>query len=536
MTKSIARMRGFVGLPNGGPPLEATPPLAWHINRLQVDEDGQPLMEGLFSNYNDDIVLETDSNTILGRYDPARGPVQSLEIGDGLRVEDGVLIGEGGGEKGDPGPVGPVGPQGPVGPAGASTSRFFYRKDNGTTSADPGDGRFRYNHGTQSLATKLFVDNVTQDNFDTTTMFKLATFEDDFIIQDRNDATVYQQWQLTGPAVTRVGYFEVPVQYVTGTGTAFSSNQDVAILLRVRGQPGPVGPQGPVGPAGPFGPSGPQGIQGQMGPQGPLGLQGAKGDKGDTGSQGNVGPQGLKGDTGPQGAASTVPGPTGPQGEIGLTGPQGAQGIKGDKGIPGAATTEIGDSPPDGPVDGNLWWCSSNGQMFIWFDDGTSAQWVSATTKGATGSTGSTGPQGPLGPQGPQGIQGIPGDITQAVADTRYVNKITGDTMTGPLRINKDADSTIYFGPGDSWFFWNAVNSTFEINRSLAPNVTGTLNLGSAAARFGTIYTSDLDLNNGVGDWTIVEGEDDLFLYNNKRKKVYKFALIEVDSAPPKKG
>jgi hypothetical protein len=45
------------------------------------------------------------------------------------------------------------------------------------------------------------------------------------------------------------------------------------------------------------------------------------------------------------------------------------------------------------------------------------------------------------------------------------------------------------------------------------------------------VFTSDLDLNNGIGDWTIVEGEDDLFLYNNKKGRVYKFALIEVDPA-----
>jgi hypothetical protein len=50
------------------------------------------------------------------------------------------------------------------------------------------------------------------------------------------------------------------------------------------------------------------------------------------------------------------------------------------------------------------------------------------------------------------------------------------------------------------------------------------------------IYTSDLNLNNGVGNYTVVEGEEDLFLYNNKSGKVFKFALIEVDpsEATPK--
>jgi hypothetical protein len=70
------------------------------------------------------------------------------------------------------------------------------------------------------------------------------------------------------------------------------------------------------------------------------------------------------------------------------------------------------------------------------------------------------------------------------------------------------------------------------------PGANGTQDLGSTSLRWGTVYTSDLSLNNGIGDWTIVEGEDDLFLYNNKKGKVYKFALTEVDPnvATPKKS
>lgn len=65
----------------------------------------------------------------------------------------------------------------------------------------------------------------------------------------------------------------------------------------------------------------------------------------------------------------------------------------------------------------------------------------------------------------------------------------------------------------------------------ILPSVTNTYDLGSATLRWRTIYTSDLSLNNGVGDWTIVEGEDDLFLYNNRKSTVYKIALIEIDPA-----
>lgn len=89
-----------------------------------------------------------------------------------------------------------------------------------------------------------------------------------------------------------------------------------------------------------------------------------------------------------------------------------------------------------------------------------------------------------------------------------------------------------------------AAASLLQLNRvgtavfgaSVNPSVTNTHDLGTAALRWRTIFTQDLELSNGIGDYTIVEGEDDLFIYNNKKKKVYKFALIEVNpaDAPPK--
>ena len=85
---------------------------------------------------------------------------------------------------------------------------------------------------------------------------------------------------------------------------------------------------------------------------------------------------------------------------------------------------------------------------------------------------------------------------------------------------------------------WLYVNSSgMVINGNILPGTNATRDLGSSSLRWSTIYTSDLSLKNEKGDWTIVEGEDDLFLYNNKKNKVYKFALTEVDpaTAPAKK-
>lgn len=94
-----------------------------------------------------------------------------------------------------------------------------------------------------------------------------------------------------------------------------------------------------------------------------------------------------------------------------------------------------------------------------------------------------------------------------------------------------------WIGPGyeSPWMTINSSNTVFY--NSVLPSSNGTLNLGSSSARWNTVFTSDLSLSNGIGDYTIVEGENDLFLYNNKQNKVYKFMLQEVNpnDATPKR-
>ncbi len=45
----------------------------------------------------------------------------------------------------------------------------------------------------------------------------------------------------------------------------------------------------------------------------------------------------------------------------------------------GNASVTTADSPPAMPNDGDLWWDSATGMLMIYYDDGTSSQWVSAT-------------------------------------------------------------------------------------------------------------------------------------------------------------
>ena len=69
------------------------------------------------------------------------------------------------------------------------------------------------------------------------------------------------------------------------------------------------------------------------------------------------------------------------------------------------------------------------------------------------------------------------------------------------------------------------------------PGANNTYDLGSSGTRWRNVYTTDLQLSNegktndvdGTwGDYTIQEGESDLFLINNRSGKKYKFNLTEV--------
>ena len=100
------------------------------------------------------------------------------------------------------------------------------------------------------------------------------------------------------------------------------------------------------------------------------------------------GPQGVPG---PQGEPGTPGGPPGPQGPQGPAGPQGPQGPPGTGGGGGASVT-VSDTAPTGATAGNLWWESDTGILYIFFNDGTSSQWVAITTIPSGGGGGGGAP------------------------------------------------------------------------------------------------------------------------------------------------
>jgi hypothetical protein len=102
----------------------------------------------------------------------------------------------------------------------------------------------------------------------------------------------------------------------------------------------------------------------------------------------------------------------------------------------GDGTVYIGDTPPADPYPGKPWLNSTNGQLFIYYDDGNSLQWMSVTGMGSKGDKGDPGDPGEPGPAGPAGRDGVDGAQGPAGADS------TVPGPQGPAGAN-GADSTV---------------------------------------------------------------------------------------------
>ena len=125
-------------------------------------------------------------------------------------------------------------------------------------------------------------------------------------------------------------------------------------------------------------------------------------------------------------------------------------------------------------------------------------------------------------------------------------------TSTGPgIVINRPATSSgepfvafskdgvsrasIYGGDGTAGLrFFSAVN-TFSGN--IMPSADATHNLGSTSLRWNNLYTTDLHLSNegkqnvvdGTwGDWTLQEGENDIYMLNNRSGEKFKIKLEKI--------
>ena len=145
--------------------------------------------------------------------------------------------------------------------------------------------------------------------------------------------------------------------------------------------------------------------------------------------------------------------------------------------------------------------------------------------------------------------QFLMGATSTSDANIKMLIQGSGTTI---LRVNNTDDGTATLALGNTGSSNGAITQSgghmtfsianterLRINSSghTLPGSNNTYDLGSSSLRWRDIYTNDLHLSNQGstnsvdntwGDYTIQEGESDLYLINNRSGKKYKFNLTEV--------
>ena len=128
-------------------------------------------------------------------------------------------------------------------------------------------------------------------------------------------------------------------------------------------------------------------------------------------------------------------------------------------------------------------------------------------------------------------------------SDYPYV-RTTATGYTG-LDIGQNSDNgegLIKLRDSQPLSFWTAdtKRAEFTSDGHFVPGATDTYDLGNTSFVWRNIYTGDLHLSNEAksegnevdgtkGNWTIQEGEEHLYIINNKSGKKYRFALEEIE-------
>jgi len=105
---------------------------------------------------------------------------------------------------------------------GAFAVPLDYDFNGSTTASDPGKGKLRWNHATQSLATHLYLDDITKGGMDLTNYFDLVPVGSTLFIQDKWDAGKFQKWQING-ITNNLGWFTLDVALMSANGGNLSS-------------------------------------------------------------------------------------------------------------------------------------------------------------------------------------------------------------------------------------------------------------------------------------------------------------------------
>ena len=124
---------------------------------------------------------------------------------------------------------------------------------------------------------------------------------------------------------------------------------------------------------------------------------------------------------------------------------------------------------------------------------------------------------------------------TNTTNATHYM--VFSDSVSGQETMR--TDNTLTYNPSLNKLTTNGPIDVSDITcHNILPELNNNYNLGSNTMRFANIFSADLQLSNvnanpnsvdgTKGDWTLQEGENDIFMINNITGKKYKINLTEV--------
>ena len=352
------------------------------------------------------------------------------------------------------------------------------------------------------------------------------------------------------------------------------------------GNTGPTGPtgntgaQGATGNTGPTGPTGNTGAQGTAGAQGATAAQGAQGATGSTGPTGNTGAQGSAGAQGAGGLtttdASTLQGSA--KSAFVLDNTNNDHVLRFGS---GGDTNHVRTSYPYGIFQEDGAWSNPYPDLNINYHTGIKIGCGNHSYGGLRftadynttdvlmgindGTTGGSGGQNNVFINGKLLIGGLynSNPYNQATSGISFgggndfanysistsLENYGGNFTKLDLRWHTGIRMGAQQGYGGIRFFNNEDLTTVKFSimsggdhvqahTTFRPAANNTYDLGQSSYRWANVYTNDLQLSNegktndvdGTwGNYTIQEGESDLFLINNRSGKKYKFNLTEVD-------
>jgi Chaperone of endosialidase len=160
----------------------------------------------------------------------------------------------------------------------------------------------------------------------------------------------------------------------------------------------------------------------------------------------------------------------------------------------GGASVSTEDDPPLGPSDGDLWWESDTGKLFVAYEDGTSTQWVGI--EGGGGGAGDFLPiqGGEL--QGPLKITSAQTQVGQLTIGGGDLSWIQGNATSGLPRWgisfpSTDGDFIVDLADDNGVWSWSPLRISYTTQ---AATFAGSLNAGTIISKTG-LFNSQAALN-----------------------------------------